>query len=112
MMLRKECKINYYYIISGMCSLQKLSTASTLWMFGKPDATGNARMYTASGSFHFGAQRNETHVNKTTVRGIKCDLWRSCQYWPELNATMILDWYFSGKFMNFDAPGKRRVRVL
>ena len=34
----------------------------------------------------------------TSVRGIVADWWRSCQYWAEMNATMVVDWYFSGEY--------------
>ena len=33
----------------------------------------------------------------TSKRGIIVDWWRSCQYWRNMDATMTVDWYFSGK---------------
>ncbi|XP_045184814.2 uncharacterized protein LOC123542856 [Mercenaria mercenaria] len=80
---------------NGICTVQPLFRSPQLFLFGT--ATGDkATMKTPNQFLHF----NETGIqqkwiNQTVVRGITCNLWRSCLYWDSIKATMVVDWYFS-----------------
>lgn len=41
--------------------------------------------------FHF-----KVYLGQATVRGILCDHWQSCRYWPDLASNFTLDSYFTG----------------
>ena len=46
---------------------------------------------------HFGDGIYEQYLGTETVRGIPCNKWQSCQYWPEMDATSTVIWYFTGE---------------
>lgn len=46
-------------------------------------------------TLHAGDQQ-EQYVGRSTARGIPTDVWQSCVYWPDLSATMLVEWHFSG----------------
>lgn len=63
---------------------------------------------------HFGAGISEKYIGQETVRGIPCNKWKSCQYWPDMDATSDVTWYFSDATMwtsisNYSAPVRCHV---
>ncbi|KAK3595424.1 hypothetical protein CHS0354_003418 [Potamilus streckersoni] len=77
------------------CNVDSLSTDPNRQLFGYATSDGKAHIYTAGGALDFGRNFSEQWINQTTIRGIQCNLWRSCVYWDSINATMVVDWYFS-----------------
>lgn len=58
-------------------------------------------MYSAYGALHFGGNQTEQYMGTTTVRGMLVDRWQSCLYWPNMDATMTVNWYFTGKMADY-----------
>ena len=81
-------------------------------MFGlKKTNTTSDRIYSVYGALHFGDGITENYLGKETVRGIPCNKWQSCQYWPEMDATSTVIWYFSGESGKEGGLGTRGVGV-
>lgn len=79
---------------------QLSSDKSNNWLFGYNTGSNNPnapKMYSAYGALHFGGNQTEQYVGTTTVRGMLVDQWQSCLYWPNMDATMTVNWYFTGK---------------
>lgn len=79
---------------------QLSSDKSDNWLFGYNTGSTNPnapKMYSAYGALHFGGNQTEQYMGTTTVRGMLVDRWQSCLYWPNMDATMTVNWYFTGK---------------
>ena len=80
--------------------MSDLAQSSALTLFGQQvSGQDKAQIFSAGNALRFSKDIPAKWINKTTVRGIPCNLWRSCAYWSAKNATMVLDWYFSGKLI-------------
>lgn len=81
------------------CTVSQLSSdKSNNWLFGYNTGSNNPnapKMYSAYGALHFGGNQTEQYVGTTTVRGMLVDQWQSCLYWPNMDATMTVNWYFT-----------------
>ena len=77
--------------------MSKLANASFLNTFGRQAGPKQAQIFTTIGALRFAGNIPEKFINRTSVRGIPCNLWRSCVYMSGYNATAVVDWYFSGK---------------
>ncbi|KAL4216347.1 hypothetical protein ACF0H5_024074 [Mactra antiquata] len=79
----------------GVCRVTPLNTADQLYLFGKP--VGNtAVMKTPFEFLNFNMSGTSyQYVNKTKIRGVSCNMWRSCNYWPNVKASFIAEHYFS-----------------
>lgn len=78
-------------------------------------ADSNGNMYTPSQFLHFNdGMIQYKWINVTSVRGVSCNWWRTCLYVPVLDATMYVDWYFSGKWSIFAqcSPQNSSPKVL
>ncbi|XP_053386878.1 uncharacterized protein LOC123542935 [Mercenaria mercenaria] len=84
----------------GRCFVKNLGTSDQRYIFGynKNGPGGTGHIFSAAGALHFGGKGiNETYMGRTVVRDIQVDWWRSCQYWASMDATMIVDWYFTAQ---------------
>ncbi|XP_053386832.1 uncharacterized protein LOC123542895 [Mercenaria mercenaria] len=84
----------------GRCFVQDLSTSSQRLLFGysKTGPGGTGHIFSAAKALRFSGQGiNEVYMGRTVVRDIQVDWWRSCQYWDSMDATMIVDWYFTAQ---------------
>lgn len=81
------------------CTVSQLSSdKSDNWLFGYNTGSTNPnapKMYSAYGALHFGGNQTEQYMGTTTVRGMLVDRWQSCLYWPNMDATMTVNWYFT-----------------
>lgn len=39
---------------------------------------------------------SQQYMGRKVVRGIQCDMWQSCLYWPQLKSNFTLEYYFTG----------------
>ena len=88
-----------WFPFAEICSVSQLSTdKSDNWLFGynTGSPTGHT-MYSAYGALHFGGNQTEQYMGTTTVRGMLVNQWKSCLYWPSKDATMTVNWYFTGR---------------
>ena len=79
--------------------MDKLSTNSNSFLFGFQPSNSNknvGKIYSAYGALRFGGNQTERYIGRDTVRGMAVDHWQSCMYWNNIDATMTVDWYFSG----------------
>ncbi|XP_052785713.1 uncharacterized protein LOC128221230 [Mya arenaria] len=80
----------------GACSVTDLSTSDQRYLLGYQVVNNQPRIFSAAGALHWAGQNiNEVYMGQTTIRDIKVDWWRSCQYWANMDATMLVDWYFT-----------------
>lgn len=83
---------------TGTCTTDTLATAGPKYIFGYQPSSGNpqvGRLFTANGAFRFGNGTNEQYMGTARIRGIIADYWKSCMYWPDMDATMEVHWYFT-----------------
>ena len=78
--------------------MQDLTGDANNFLFGmKTDSTGRDHVMSPSAALHFG-DTPELYLGAAhTERGILVEAWTSCQYSPQLDATMNVTWYFSGE---------------
>lgn len=80
----------------NQCTVNDLANSPQyLALFGYKAGPHTAKMFTADYLLRFDQNTTEKWINRTSIRGIPCNLWRSCDYWASRNATMVVDWYFS-----------------
>ncbi|XP_046329726.2 uncharacterized protein LOC124113425 [Haliotis rufescens] len=84
---------------TSKCTVQDLGDSSSKFLFGySPGVPGQGHIFSASGALHFTSNGSkEVYVGKSVIRGIAVDTWYSCQYWPQMDATMNVTWYFTDK---------------
>ncbi|XP_041346986.1 uncharacterized protein LOC121366718, partial [Gigantopelta aegis] len=68
-----------------------LSRSRDRFLFGYNRGSGH--IFSASGALFFTA--NQRFAGLGAARGITCRTWYSCLYWPDMDATMNVTWYFS-----------------
>ena len=79
--------------------VQPLSTSGQRFLLGYDSGNGG-KIFSAAQSLHMsGRGITEVYMGLSNVRGIAVDVWQSCQYWKNMDATMNVYWYFSGKCM-------------
>lgn len=84
--------------VPGTCSVQDLSKTGQRFLLGYNKVNGAPHIFSANDALHLsGRNVNEVYMGVTSIRGILVDWWRSCQYWTSMDATMLVDWYFSAK---------------
>jgi hypothetical protein len=87
------------------CSANQITTdTSDNWLFGAQTSSTNPnvpKMYSAYGALHFGGNQTEQYMGTATVRGMIVDHWQSCLYWKNMDATMKVNWYFTGTVVIF-----------
>ncbi|OWF53453.1 hypothetical protein KP79_PYT22920 [Mizuhopecten yessoensis] len=91
------------------CTTDTLATAGPKYIFGYQPSSSNpqvGRLYTAAGALRFGNGTNEQYMGTARVRGIIADYWKSCMYWPGMDATMEVHWYFTNTGAWDPATGK------
>lgn len=77
--------------------VQPLSTSGQRFLLGYDSGNGG-KIFSAAQSLHMsGRGITEVYMGLSNVRGIAVDVWQSCQYWKNMDATMNVYWYFSGK---------------
>jgi hypothetical protein len=54
-------------------------------------------MKPANNFLHFNNGFPHVKLDQTTWRGIPVNHFQSCQDWPELNANILIDYYFKGR---------------
>ncbi|XP_033725682.1 LOW QUALITY PROTEIN: uncharacterized protein LOC117315550 [Pecten maximus] len=83
---------------TGTCTTDNLATAGPKYIFGYQPSSSNqkvGRLFTTAGALRFGNGTNEQYMGTSRVRGIIADYWKSCMYWPDMDATMEVHWYFT-----------------
>ncbi|XP_062575643.1 uncharacterized protein LOC134237559 [Saccostrea cucullata] len=97
------------------CSVSQLSTDSAdNWLFGYKTGSTNPnvpKMFSAYGALHFGGNQTEQYMGTTVVRGMRVDQWKSCLYWPNMDATMTVNWYFTVSGWNTAIQSQIPVRA-
>nr|XP_022308560.1 uncharacterized protein LOC111114516 [Crassostrea virginica] len=79
----------------GGCMVQPLSTSGQRFLLGYDSGNGG-KIFSAAQSLHMsGRGITEVYMGLSNVRGIAVDVWQSCQYWKNMDATMNVYWYFS-----------------
>ncbi|XP_060563272.1 uncharacterized protein LOC132722747 [Ruditapes philippinarum] len=87
-----------FNIVSGICTTHNLSQDDNNILFGNVTGPkGGFHTFTVNGALHFSKAAGEKYIGRHVVRGIQCDAWRSCLYWPDLKANFTLDYYFTAK---------------
>ncbi|KAL4236845.1 hypothetical protein ACF0H5_005231 [Mactra antiquata] len=92
-----------FYVSNNSCRTDNLTVDNNNILFGnvtEPD--GSYHVFTSGGALHFAKHFGEKYMGNTTVRGIHCDWWRSCLYWPQLRSNFTLDYYFTAS--DWSAP--------
>ncbi|XP_060074037.1 uncharacterized protein LOC132553779 [Ylistrum balloti] len=80
------------------CTTDNLATAGPKYIFGYQPSTANpkvGKLFTAAGALRFGNGTKEQYMGTRSIRGITADYWKSCMYWPSMDATMEVHWYFT-----------------
>ncbi|XP_045160291.2 uncharacterized protein LOC123525365 isoform X4 [Mercenaria mercenaria] len=104
------------YDVNGNCSVTTLNRDpyGNEIIFGMKSSGGGGgipHIYTTSSALHFAKSNGLMYKGPKIVRGINCDWWQSCMYWPNLAANFTLDYYFSA--YNWTAPDlSNQVPVL
>ncbi|XP_053395706.1 uncharacterized protein LOC123524576 [Mercenaria mercenaria] len=92
-----------FYVDHGQCTMHNLTGDNNNILFGNVTGPkGGFHTFTAGGALHFAKQFGEKYMGREVVRGIQCDRWRSCLYWPQLRANFTLDYYFTA--LNWSDP--------
>lgn len=87
-----------FYVSKGQCTTHNLTEDNNNILFGNVTGPkGGFHTFTAGGALHFSKAFGEKYMKPAVVRGIQCDWWRSCLYWPQLKANFTLDYYFTAK---------------
>jgi hypothetical protein len=85
--------------IPSGCAVQQLSTSNQRFLLGYSTLNGG-KIFSAAQSLHMsGKGINEVYMGLSNIRGIAVDVWQSCQYWSDMDATMNVWWYFTGKWV-------------
>ncbi|XP_064596530.1 uncharacterized protein LOC135463144 [Liolophura sinensis] len=83
-------------LTDNTCTADALTTDENNFLFGfKAVNSSMSRIFTANGALRFGGDTKEKYLGKFVVRGIRVDGWQSCTYWPSLQATSLVKWYFT-----------------
>ncbi|XP_045160293.2 uncharacterized protein LOC123525366 [Mercenaria mercenaria] len=104
------------YDVNGNCSVTTLNrdpygNQDIFGMKASGGGGGIPHIYTTSSALHFAKSNGLMYKGTKIVRGINCDWWQSCMYWPNLAANFTLDYYFSA--YNWTAPDlSNQVPVL
>ncbi|XP_053393879.1 uncharacterized protein LOC123523643 isoform X2 [Mercenaria mercenaria] len=104
------------YDVNGNCSVTTLNrdpygNEIISGMKASGGGGGIPHIYTTSSALHFAKSNGLVYKGTKIVRGINCDWWQSCMYWPNLAANFTLDYYFSA--YNWTAPDlSNQVPVL
>ncbi|XP_076438808.1 uncharacterized protein LOC143277791 [Babylonia areolata] len=101
------------------CQVSTLNTSQETYLYGTPSSDVNtntttttttssnssnqhqhqphvpSHIYSAAEALSFGGAIAEHYEGRSTVRGMLTDVWRSCVFWQDLNATMTVRWYFT-----------------
>ncbi|PVD36429.1 hypothetical protein C0Q70_03413 [Pomacea canaliculata] len=79
------------------CRVGELNATNQPFLFGvQAGASGKSpHIYSTARALMFGGDQQEQYVGRSTARGIPTDVWQSCVYWPDLSATMLVEWHFS-----------------
>ena len=85
-----------FLYLGPVCSISNISESPHLFLYGQKTGPEEATIFEA-GIFHYANSHSEQWIKRTNIRGVPCNLWRSCLNLPSSNSTMIVDWYFSGK---------------
>jgi hypothetical protein len=89
----------YVIMVTGNCIVSDLEHDPNRFLYGaKVDRTNRTHVLSPSSTLHFGDEYNWVfHGRNNTIRGIVAESWSICQYSQDLDATMTVTWWFSGK---------------
>ncbi|XP_067677024.1 uncharacterized protein [Haliotis asinina] len=85
-----------YTVQDGVCVTKIMSNdTADLYLFGDIGINGTGHIFSTNDIIKFAKRYGETYLGQSEVRGINCDLWRTCMYWDYFKANFTLDYYFS-----------------
>ena len=85
--------------IPEQCAVQTLSTSDQRFLFGYTPTGTKGTIFSAGKMLHMNLPGiTQVYQGVKSYRGITVDMWSSCQYWQAYDATMTVNWYWSGKF--------------
>ncbi|XP_064600813.1 uncharacterized protein LOC135466989 [Liolophura sinensis] len=93
------------------CVVDELTEDNNDFLFGYKQVNQSTRMFSPSAALRFGGKIVEKYLGKSLVRGIVVEGWQSCSYWPDMDATSKVTWYFSDASEWTEAIGGDRLPV-
>ncbi|XP_064600815.1 uncharacterized protein LOC135466991 [Liolophura sinensis] len=93
------------------CVVDELTEDNNDFLFGYKQVNQSTRIFSPSAALRFGGKIVEKYLGKSLVRGIVVEGWQSCSYWPDMDATSKVTWYFSDASEWTEAIGGDRLPV-